>query len=89
MARVLFTGARIDGVEETAGRVAEGLRERARGVEVLGPAPAPLTRLKNRFRWHLILRGHSRRRLLDLLATLPQRVASVKVQIDMDPYMVL
>jgi primosomal protein N' (replication factor Y) len=26
-------------------------------VEVIGPAPAPLKRIKNRWRWHLLLRS--------------------------------
>ena len=89
MARVLFTGTRKEKVEEAAWKIAEDLRQGAKGVEILGPASAPLARLKNRFRWHLILRGQSRKRLLALLAALPQRVGSVKVQIDMDPYGVL
>ncbi len=28
-----------------------------RGVEVLGPAPAPIARLRRRHRWHVLLRG--------------------------------
>ena len=27
------------------------------GVEVMGPAPAPIERLRGRFRWHVLLRG--------------------------------
>jgi primosomal protein N' (replication factor Y) len=30
-----------------------------KGVELLGPAPMPLERLKGRYRWHLTLRGSS------------------------------
>lgn len=33
---------------------------RAPGVELLGPAPAPLARLKGRWRWHLLLRSQDR-----------------------------
>jgi len=28
-----------------------------KNVKVIGPAPAPLSRLKNRFRWHILLKG--------------------------------
>jgi primosomal protein N' (replication factor Y) (superfamily II helicase) len=27
------------------------------GVEVLGPAPAPLAKLRGRYRWHLLVRA--------------------------------
>ena len=29
-------------------------------IEVLGPAPAPLSRIKDRWRWHVLLKGPSR-----------------------------
>ncbi len=89
MARVLFTGTRREKVEEAASGVAEKLRGRAGRLEILGPAPAPLARLKNRYRWHILVRGKGRRDILALLGTLPQRVGSVKIQIDMDPYGVM
>ena len=32
----------------------------AESIEILGPAPAPLARIRDRFRWHVILLGPSR-----------------------------
>jgi primosomal protein N' (replication factor Y) len=49
-------------VEETAEKIAETLRAAAdsgelAGVkEILGPAPAPISRVKNRWRWHIVLK---------------------------------
>jgi len=48
--------------QEVTGR-AEMLAERIRGleqgekVEVLGPAPAPIAKLRRRHRWHILVRG--------------------------------
>jgi primosomal protein N' (replication factor Y) len=48
--------------QEVTGR-AEMLAERIRGleqgekVEVLGPAPAPIAKLRKRHRWHMLVRG--------------------------------
>ena len=47
---------------DAAAGLAEALAQLARGdagngVEVLGPAPAPLARVRGRFRWHLLLLG--------------------------------
>jgi primosomal protein N' (replication factor Y) len=53
----------VSGTEEGAvAGLAEALAELARGtgapgVDVLGPAPAPLARVRGRFRWHLLLLG--------------------------------
>jgi len=50
-----------DGAEaaKRAGILAESLRRQADGGEedVLGPAPAPLARLRGRHRWHVLVRG--------------------------------
>ena len=57
-------------------------------VRVLGPAPAPIARLRDRFRWHLQVQGPEGRQLRDLvrratanLAT-PENVAWI---VDVDP----
>ena len=58
---------RVEAVlEEDARSAATHLAEVARSaaspqVEVLGPAPAPLARLRNRFRYRVMLRGKDRR----------------------------
>ncbi|MFA5867751.1 MAG: primosomal protein N' [Actinomycetota bacterium] len=57
-----LSGAAETAVEETAERIAADLREAAEanavtGIrEILGPAPAPISRLKNRWRWHIVLK---------------------------------
>ena len=57
-------------------------------IEILGPAPCPLSRLKNRYRWHLLLKAESvdvlRQRLRTAFAGLS---ASERhgVTIDLDP----
>jgi primosomal protein N' (replication factor Y) len=88
MARVLLTTTRKGKAETAARNVAENLRKNPSGLLILGPAPAPLSRLKNRYRWHILLKGR-RKTLLTTLSSLPQRMGSVKIQVDMDPYNVL
>jgi primosomal protein N' (replication factor Y) len=57
---VRFTGVEEAQVEEAASRVAEHARGvLAPEVELLGPAPQALARLRNAYRWHLLLRGRS------------------------------
>ena len=92
---------RVDGIEESAAHAAcaalgETAKDRAAvegGVDVLGPAPAPIARLRNRFRFRLMLRAPDRGKLRRVLlavdrhrATLPRAVRS---SIDIDPVQLL
>ncbi len=65
LVNVLVSGPHEVDVSSAAVEVAEWLRHliasRARdAVEVVGPAPAPLARIKRRWRWHLLLRATDR-----------------------------
>jgi primosomal protein N' (replication factor Y) len=85
-------------VVEAAVETAEWLRgviaARAAGVELLGPAPAPLARLKGRWRWHLVLRS-AHRSLLGRVARYAARRAphgrggAVRLVVDRDPVTLL
>jgi primosomal protein N' (replication factor Y) (superfamily II helicase) len=46
----------VEGLAEALAQLARGSAG-DRGVEVLGPAPAPLARVRGRYRWHLLLLG--------------------------------
>ena len=60
-------------------------------LEVLGPAPCPLARIKDRWRWHVMVRGAARPlgRLLRYGARRLPRRGDVRVIIDRDPSSVL
>ncbi len=88
---------RLEGPDDVEVRaVADDLAERARrqlgsaaGVVVLGPAEAPLARLKGKTRWHLWLKSSDRVALRAfarrLLAGLDTGSAKVRVVLDVDP----
>lgn len=88
MARVLLTGVKREKVEERTKELFSVLFKK-RGLTLLGPSPAPLTRLKNRYRWHILVKGKRRKDLLLLLSQLPRKIGSVRVQVDIDPYQLL
>ena len=76
---------------EWAGHLVERLRRAAEGmpeIRVLGPAPAPIARLRDRFRWHLQVHGPDGEALRPLVARAtaglktPDDVAWI---IDIDP----
>jgi primosomal protein N' (replication factor Y) len=59
---------------------------------ILGPAPAPLERVNDRERWHLLVKGGERRVLHELVkkgcAALQSRTrgAGMRLIVDVDPY---
>ncbi len=63
-------------------------------VDVIGPAPAPLARVKRRWRWHVLLRSGDRP-LLDRIVRYAVKKAphvstsSVRVVFDRDPVSVM
>jgi primosomal protein N' (replication factor Y) len=62
---------------------------RHEGVRVMGPAPAPITRLKKDYRFHFVLKAASRERLnsvlLSMLATAQQhKIPRTNIIVDVD-----
>lgn len=57
------------------------------GPEVVGPCPAPLARLKGRYRWHLLLKGSPSevREAAHALRTSERRRDDVRLVLDVDP----
>jgi primosomal protein N' (replication factor Y) len=61
-------------------------------VEVLGPAPAPIDKLRNRYRWQLLLRSKQSALLLSFARQAREalrRAPNVRLHIDVDPYSML
>jgi primosomal protein N' (replication factor Y) (superfamily II helicase) len=93
---LLFSGPDAKEVERVATHVADVIRERAEadGVIVLGPAPQALAKLRNQFRWHVLLKAGSGNTLRAaaqhaLEAAESSRARAVKVIVDVDPVEVL
>lgn len=64
-------------------------KEKFEHTQILGPAPAPLFRIRNRYRFQILLKSSSSlelHNLLQLATHLSQKDRKIKVQIDVDPY---
>ncbi|MCP4446320.1 MAG: primosomal protein N' [Myxococcales bacterium] len=87
---IRLDGANASAVIRQARRLSDAARRAGteRGVSVLGPAEAPLAKLKGRTRWHLWLQASERKTLRatvhDVLAA-NDPPAGVRVAIDVDP----
>lgn len=95
MINLLFNSPKEVEVQQAADYVrsqAEALRA-AKGshyasMEILGPAPSPISRLKNQYRWQLLLKGMQGLHTFceELIAGLDaKQMGGVRLQVDVDP----
>jgi len=90
MIRILVEGEEEKKVNERAQELAAALlplKEKNIG-DVLGPVPAPIARIKGRYRYHLAVKlpiGREVRTVLELLPGRSSRRGGVSVSVDVDP----
>lgn len=91
LARVVLRSLQEAAVKEEARRLAESLRSvaaGASGLRILGPAPAPLVRLRKFFRYHLQIQGADPKEIERVWQQTAARFdfsKDVEVTIDVDP----
>lgn len=89
LALVRIEGDEPARVSESATKIAALLAHAAKpeSMRVLGPAPAPIERIKQRYRWQVLLKARERHELRAALAEVASYPApdGVRVSIDIDP----
>ena len=87
--RLIARGPDEPAVRDYLEALAAALREAApTGVHLLGPAPAPVLKIRNLYRYHLRLRAATPRPLQALLHAVPPAFPpphGVELAIDVDP----
>ena len=61
-------------------------------IEILGPSPAPIEKVRNRYRWQILLKGKQIASLLEVArvaAKHGQKSRKVRLHVDVDPYNML
>jgi primosomal protein N' (replication factor Y) len=97
LTNVVVSGAQEKVVAYEAQRAARWARDAAAKhgleVDVVGPAPCPIERVKQRWRWHFFLRAADGRQLSRLGAgiarTLKPTARDIRVVLDRDPVSLL
>ncbi len=79
---IMMQGGNENSIIKELGRIANRLR--ARGLEIMGPTPAPYSRIKNKYRWRIILRHNKASELLELLHTIADFYAKSENQLFID-----
>ena len=91
MVNVKISGSREEQVQQTAMALATLARKGANGqIEVLGPAPSPIDRIRDRYRWQVLMKGpnggalHARcSAIIDHYAELAK--GDIRITLDVDP----
>jgi primosomal protein N' (replication factor Y) len=88
---VVVRGPTFPQAMDDARRLADGVRAAGRGFALLGPAPAPLTRLRGEHRAQFFLKGNNRRAMREAVRTALEGAPALarKVTVDVDPVSVL
>jgi primosomal protein N' (replication factor Y) len=96
LVQIRCEGERLEATERVARALAAHVkRVTGRTVDMLGPTPAPIERLRRRYRWQLLLRspdGAAARAAAQAARTAIRRqakAAGVRVLVDVDPYSML
>ncbi len=86
MARFVISSYKKDAPKMVAMAIKDNVK--AKGCRVMGPAPAPISRLRGMNRWHIIVTSTRRRPLHGFVESVQRlKIPSyTKVKIDIDPY---
>lgn len=91
LVNVRISGSSEAQVQKTAMELAGLCRTRAGGlVEILGPAPSPIDRIRDRYRWQVLLKGKDATALHSLCNHIREQQASlsrgdIRMALDVDP----
>jgi primosomal protein N' (replication factor Y) len=97
LAALRFEGPDFDRTGALAESLAAGVRQASAsaGVVLRGPAPAPLERLRGRYRWQLVLSSTSTRALHEIVRALQtawrasSAARTIRLVVDVDPVSML
>ena len=91
MVNVVVRGHSVDQALQDASALARTLRREKRSYQVLGPAPAPMTRIRGEHRAQLFLKGTHRRVMREAVQAALEHSPTLKrrITVDIDPLSVL
>ncbi len=96
LARIVLRGEKDENVKEKSIHISEKLREAIKlyggKADILGPAPAPIARVKDKYRWHIIVKADNIEKVRMVLKNIVnenRQSKKVQIIIDVDPQMLM
>lgn len=89
MVRIVLQFRTREQANDICASIATKIRQRScRGITLLGPSPAPIERVKNHWRWHIIIKGKKAKSIRNEafnVMKMFQKLKQVKMYVDVDP----
>ncbi|MBD3379644.1 MAG: primosomal protein N' [Candidatus Omnitrophica bacterium] len=88
LAKITVRGRKEDNVIKSVNRLADKLRARMPDADLLGPAPAPISRLRGYYRWNVLLRAPDREKMVSGLRKAlkgHRKGTGIYMAVDVDP----
>ncbi len=90
--KITFEGITLKEVITTANQINEQLRQslmNTKDIEILGPVSAPLSKIKTKYRYQILIKALSFKNLKNVLMKLERKMGKVQIIIDVDPVSLL
>lgn len=85
---IIFTGPREEIIEKEASKIKKSIRDlQLNDIKIYGPAPAPKARIRDNFRYNILVKSKEVRNLIEIQDFLKRVVCNknIKIAWDMDP----
>lgn len=82
-----INGKNIEEVEKISYQIFENLKKQAKEVEIFKPMPAPIDKIKNRYRWRMVIKCKLNARIIEQIHKAVDKIESkdARVIVDVDP----
>ena len=88
LVKITLRSKKEENVIKAAAKMAEKLKDKLRGTDILGPAPSPMAKLRGFYRWNILLRARNREEIVAKLRTALKgfrKGSGVFIAVDVDP----
>jgi len=93
MIRIVLSFKDRNIIEPTIKSIKRNIKQMySKEIDILGPSPAPIEKVRNRWRWHMIIKGREMKKMRYIaqkILTLLQERKDPDVEIDVDPVSML
>jgi primosomal protein N' (replication factor Y) len=88
LVKITVRSQKEENVVKVAGRLAETLKKKIPSIDMLGPAPAPMTKLRGYYRWNVLIKSKDREEIVKKLRVALKgfrKGSGVFMAVDIDP----
>ncbi len=88
LVKITLRSRKEENAQEAAERLAKVLKKKIQGIDILGPAPSPMAKLRGYYRWNVLIRAQDRSAMVKKLRSALKgfrKGSGVFMAVDVDP----